>query len=344
MLAARPGTRRVVLRSPDALLRDTLANWVDSLPGYEVTGAVSGGPALLKLCAVQAPDVAVVQLRSAETDELALIAELRGSVPHVVGLHHALDPPSLLRLYRAGANRLVSSGFGLSALRAALGEPERVTRASTHGLSDRELEILALISAGCSATEIAAALEISPHTVTNHKRRIFAKLDVHSRVQAAAEVARLGLLGGSVNGTRRTGQQPPDGKVVVVGRGQGGRSAVVAALRRGAQAVLTEDHAADRLPAVNSLVRAGYVIAPEDVVRPLLASALSAARPADLTGRERDILASVALGHSVRQTAQTLGIAIKTVQSEQRQLFSKLGARNRLDALALAREHGLIDP
>jgi DNA-binding NarL/FixJ family response regulator len=325
MLAARPGTRRVVLRSPDALLRDTLANWVDSLPGYEVTGAVSNGPALLKLCAVRAPDVALVQLGSAEADELTLITELRRPVRHVVGLHHALDPRSLLRLYRAGASRLVSSRFGLPALRAALGEaePERVP----HGLSDRELEILALISAGCSATEIAAALEISTHTVTNHKRRIFAKLGVHSRAQAAAEVARLGL----VTGTRRT----DNGKVVVLGPGD--RSDAVDALRRGAKAVLTDER---WLPAVSPLVDAGYLVAPDEVVRALL----PAARPAGLTGRERDILASVAQGHSVRQTAQTLGIAIKTVQSEQRQLFSKLGARNRLDALALAREHGLIDP
>ncbi|HET9143184.1 helix-turn-helix transcriptional regulator, partial [Actinophytocola sp.] len=77
----------------------------------------------------------------------------------------------------------------------------------------------------------------------------------------------------------------------------------------------------------------------EDAVRALLAGA---GAPNALTCRERDILASVALGHSVRQTAQTLGIAVKTVQSVQRQLFSKLGARNRLDALNRARDLHLV--
>jgi DNA-binding CsgD family transcriptional regulator len=61
-----------------------------------------------------------------------------------------------------------------------------------------------------------------------------------------------------------------------------------------------------------------------------------------LTRRERDILASIAGGDTVRQTAQTLGIAIKTVQSEQRQMFSRLGAANRAEALILASGLGLV--
>jgi DNA-binding NarL/FixJ family response regulator len=132
-------------------------------------------------------------------------------------------------------------------------------------------------------------------------------------------------------------------KVVVLSEEHASRSEVAAALSRGARAVLTEEELAARLPAAISLVRAGYLVADNDVVRGLIAGALSASPPPTLTPREKDILESVALGHSVRQTAQSLGIAIKTVQSEQRQLFSKLGARNRLHALAQARELRLVD-
>jgi DNA-binding CsgD family transcriptional regulator len=74
----------------------------------------------------------------------------------------------------------------------------------------------------------------------------------------------------------------------------------------------------------------------------LLAVRAPQARPVILTRRERDILASIARGHTVRQTAQGLGIAIKTVQSEQRQLFSRLGATNRAEALILASGLGLV--
>jgi DNA-binding NarL/FixJ family response regulator len=246
------------------------------------------------------------------------------------------------------------------------------------GLSERELEILALISAGCSAADVAEALTISPHTVTNHMRRIFAKLDVHSRMQAAAQLDRMGLLpqgrrqdpvrgrsgplrdqGSQIiarNGRRGDvsvlvnpsesawrADEVHSSKIVVLGAEHNSRNAVAEALARGARAVLTEEELTARLPAAISLVRAGYVVAANDVVRGLIAGALSPSPPPSLTPRERDILASVAMGHSVRQTAQSLGIAIKTVQSEQRQMFSKLGARNRLHALAQARELGLID-
>jgi DNA-binding NarL/FixJ family response regulator len=378
----RRSPRKVVIRFVDALLRDTLASWVDSLPGYRMAGAVENGAALVQLCAAHAPDVAVVQIGSATRDELALISGLRGirPIPHVVGLHYALDPRSLLRLHRAGADQLVSSRFGLSALRAALGEVEATApdQLPAGGLSERELEILALISAGCSAADVAEALTISPHTVTNHMRRIFAKLDVHSRMQAAAQLDRMGLLpqGRRTDPVRgRSGPlrdqvsqiiarndrrndvsvlvNPSESawratdahgcKVVVLGQEHSGRNAVAEALARGARAVLTEDELASRLPAAIALVRAGYLVAANDVVRGLIAGALSPNPPPRLTPRERDILASVALGHSVRQTAQSLGIAIKTVQSEQRQMFSKLGARNRLHALAQARELGLVE-
>ncbi|ALG13096.1 response regulator transcription factor [Kibdelosporangium phytohabitans] len=260
----------------DGLLRDALANWIASLPGYLVAGAAATGDGLLRLCALRSPDTAVVELRSADPDELQFVGELRAvrSEPHIVGLHRALDARSLAFLHHAGVHRLVSTRFGVAGLRDALVEVDGGWRPTSpgHGLSARELEILALICAGCSAAEIAAELGISPHTVTNHKRRIFAKLDVQSRTQATAEVGRLGML--------LPGQ---------LARGPGGEG------------------------------------------------------PRNLTKRERDILDSIARGESVRQTAQALGIAIKTVQSEQRQLFSKLSARNRPQALTNARGFGLVE-
>jgi DNA-binding NarL/FixJ family response regulator len=62
-----------------------------------------------------------------------------------------------------------------------------------------------------------------------------------------------------------------------------------------------------------------------------------------LTPRERDILNSIAAGHTVRQTARTLGIAQKTVENIQARLFRKLSVRNRAGAAATAHALGLID-
>jgi DNA-binding NarL/FixJ family response regulator len=63
----------------------------------------------------------------------------------------------------------------------------------------------------------------------------------------------------------------------------------------------------------------------------------------ELTPREYDILGSIARGHTVRQTARTLGIATKTVENTQARLFRKLGVRNRMEALTVADALGLID-
>lgn len=62
----------------------------------------------------------------------------------------------------------------------------------------------------------------------------------------------------------------------------------------------------------------------------------------ELTPRERDILDSIARGHTVRQTARELGIAAKTVENTQARLFRKLGARNRVETLTIARDRGLL--
>ena len=56
----------------------------------------------------------------------------------------------------------------------------------THGLSERELEVLRLVAAGKSNREIATALVVSEHTVARHVQNIFAKLGVTSRTAATA--------------------------------------------------------------------------------------------------------------------------------------------------------------
>lgn len=117
-------TRTVAIRVSDALAREALAHWLGTVPGYAVAGSVSTGPALLRLCALRRPDVAVVQFGSAGPDELALVAGLRGvrPVPYIVGVHGVVDSGNLLRLRRAGVHRLVGSQTGLAALRTALSE------------------------------------------------------------------------------------------------------------------------------------------------------------------------------------------------------------------------------
>jgi LuxR family maltose regulon positive regulatory protein len=61
-------------------------------------------------------------------------------------------------------------------------------------LSDRELEVLALIAEGLTNPEIASQLYIALNTVKAHTRNIYGKLGVNNRTQAAAKAKALGIL------------------------------------------------------------------------------------------------------------------------------------------------------
>lgn len=58
-------------------------------------------------------------------------------------------------------------------------------------LSKRELEVVDLIGSGYSNADIAKILVISPHTVNDHTKNIYRKLDVHSRLELAALANRV---------------------------------------------------------------------------------------------------------------------------------------------------------
>jgi DNA-binding CsgD family transcriptional regulator len=85
----------------------------------------------------------------------------------------------------------------------ALGEhgvrrgPRPATAANPVGLTSREAEVLELLTAGLSNTEIAARLVLSGRTVDSHVAAILRKLGAHTRGEASAHAARLGLTGRS---------------------------------------------------------------------------------------------------------------------------------------------------
>ena len=64
----------------------------------------------------------------------------------------------------------------------------------TEPLSERELEVLRLLTTTLSTPEIAQELVVSVHTVRSHVKSIYSKLDVHRRAEAVQRAKELGLL------------------------------------------------------------------------------------------------------------------------------------------------------
>jgi DNA-binding CsgD family transcriptional regulator/tetratricopeptide (TPR) repeat protein len=71
------------------------------------------------------------------------------------------------------------------------------TRANPAGLTDRQLEVLALLAEGLSNAEIALRLYISPRTAEHHVEAVLSKLGVTNREEAQRRVAAMGLRAGS---------------------------------------------------------------------------------------------------------------------------------------------------
>jgi two-component system nitrate/nitrite response regulator NarL len=65
-------------------------------------------------------------------------------------------------------------------------------------------------------------------------------------------------------------------------------------------------------------------------------------KPATLTRREHTVLARVATGETNAEIAAAMGLAPNTVKAYLQSLMRKLGARNRVEALACARTYGIV--
>jgi DNA-binding CsgD family transcriptional regulator len=63
-----------------------------------------------------------------------------------------------------------------------------------------------------------------------------------------------------------------------------------------------------------------------------------------LSPRERQVLGLIASGADLQQIADELTLSVATVRTHARNALRKLGARNRAQAIALAMQHGLIEP
>lgn len=192
----------VVLQHQNRLVREMLAGHLEREPGIILAGTAPSGPELIQLCNLRRPAVAVFEADTPRWSNERLVSLLiqSGRDMRMVGVHDALPTAYVIRAYDAGVSALVSYTSGLDALLEAVKNPllpveaARAKRVDGHTLTERELQVLYLISAGYPPKQVAGELGISLHTVENHKQRIFAKLDVHNQAHAAASAVRLGLL------------------------------------------------------------------------------------------------------------------------------------------------------
>ena len=178
------GARRARGFQPDVVVMDM------NMP--EMTG-VEATPLVLEA----APAASVLMLTIATDDERVLGAVRAGASGYLLKDAPLEEIAAGLRAAAAGHSAIAPrvAGALLDTVRAAAPLPQALPEpAALPDLSTRELDVLELLAEGRDNTEIAAHLYLSPSTVKNHVSKLFDKLGVENRVQAATFALRNGLL------------------------------------------------------------------------------------------------------------------------------------------------------
>ena len=188
--------------------------------GFDVVAQAGDGAEAVRLAERYAPDVVLMDVSMSTTDGVEACRQMRSIVPDtsVVMLTMHTDPETLSAALRAGAVgylvkdcttdevaeavRLAANGDTVLSPQLAesllaevrrLNEPQHPV-SEERIVSEREEEVLQLITDGGSTPEVAAKMYISQKTVKNHLASIYQKLGARDRTQAVLAAMRLGIV------------------------------------------------------------------------------------------------------------------------------------------------------
>ena len=170
----------------------------------DITMPGESGIELLADLTTDLPNVAVVMTTGLDDPRVAEAAFERGAFGYVIkpwdtnelliSLDSALRRRELESTQRRNVRALKRTIARTRNTGRVLDELRPTHRGLGSGLTRRELEILALITAGTTNKQIATRLGVSVNTVRNHVRNTLAKLDAHSKLEAVSTAIREGIV------------------------------------------------------------------------------------------------------------------------------------------------------
>lgn len=206
---------RVMLADDHTVLREGLRRSLE-VAGFDVVAEVGDGTLVLEAALVSDPDVVVMDVSLPGKDGIESTRELATHLPQVavVVLSMFADETTVKSALDAGAVRYLAKDCTTSTIVTTLVEAVDLldgrahshppsdgprcrpaeSAAASHGLTQRELEILQMLANGASTIEVARRSYISAKTVKNHVAHIYAKLGAGSRTQAVAKAVRMGIV------------------------------------------------------------------------------------------------------------------------------------------------------
>ena len=207
----------VLIVDDHRLFADVVATALEQI-GARIVGPVGNAADAMVAVATERPDVVLLDLSLPDGHGIDAGRTIVESHPDtiVLALSASTDPRAVTEAMKAGFRGYVAKDASLTtvveAIQTALGGRSVVipsgraksTPTSTRGgvsaallasgLTIREREVLELLVAGLGSRAIADKLQISMNTVRTHVQSVLTKLQVHSRLEAAAFAVRHGLV------------------------------------------------------------------------------------------------------------------------------------------------------
>jgi DNA-binding NarL/FixJ family response regulator len=211
---------RVVVADDHTMLRRIVQMACEDRASLELVGEAGDGPQAVEAVLEHRPDVLVLDLALPHFDGFEVARRVREQAPStkILILTARDDARALFDSMRADVAGFLDKSSEMDEIgdaieriasgeRAFTAEQERDaldhlgaflkrTRESSRvagALTDRELEVLLLIREGLTTRQMATRLRVSQRTVESHIEKLYRKLGVNSRVQAAARGAELGI-------------------------------------------------------------------------------------------------------------------------------------------------------
>lgn len=213
---------KVVLVDDHVLLRNGLANLIDSFGGYKVLAEANNGRDFItRITPAAVPDIVLLDINMPEMDgyETALWLKKNYPLVQVLALSMYDNESAIIRMFKAGAKGYILKDCDPSELRMALDSiaqkgfyySEMVTGRLIHTinqlddddsnatkslvqLSDRELEFLKWVCTELTYKEIADKMFLSPRTIDGYRDALFEKLNIKTRVGLAMYAIKNGIV------------------------------------------------------------------------------------------------------------------------------------------------------
>ena len=203
---------RIVLCEDHQMVREGLRALLDGEPDLEVVADASDGEQAVRAALDSASDVVVMDIGLPRCDGIEATRRLRQQAPElpVVILSMHDDATTAHRALRAGPRGDELKGAGFARLCDAIRSVRRgevylspdisdhvltgyLRAGDSDPLSDREREILRLISDGHTSAAIARQLGLKPKTIENHRANIMDKLQIRTTAGLVRYALRSGL-------------------------------------------------------------------------------------------------------------------------------------------------------